>query len=189
MKNNAKKIIKDLSVKSFAGKFLRRCVHALKYGHSRLFKEEPNIKMFDTGEFYLKDSGKREAYLEERIYMDDEGAAVCYAFGIDYIKHADDIQGKGFKETVNRIMGLKKRLPNMNFSSYIKKEGGSDGLFSASYDAMERAGLDSSNSRNAFDKHAYSILRKKNPAAPDSRTMMNSFLLGGWLMLNKGCVI
>jgi hypothetical protein len=121
--------------------------------------------------------------------MDDEDAAICYAFGIDYIKHADDIQGKGFKETVNRIMGLKKRLPNMNFSSYIKKEGGSDGLFSASYDAMERAGLDSSNSRNAFDKHAYSILRKKNPAAPDSRTMMNSFLLGGWLMLNKGCVI
>jgi SAM-dependent methyltransferase len=113
MKNNAKKIIKDLSVKSFAGKFMRRCVHALKYGHSRLFKEEPNIKMFDTGEFYLKDSGKREAYLEERIYMDDEGAAVCYAFGVDYISHAGNLRGNNFKEVVKHIMSLKKRSPEL----------------------------------------------------------------------------
>ena len=74
---------------------------------------------------------------------------------------------------------------NIRFSTYIKNKLESNKMFSTSYDAIDRAGLNSKNCRSALSKYTNSILKGRKPASADSRSVMNSFLLGRWLMLNN----
>jgi asparagine synthase (glutamine-hydrolysing) len=93
------------------------------------------------------------------------------------------------KYVANRLAWSRKKglSYNMPFSLYIKN--GSEKLFSASYDAIDRAGLKSKKSREALERYATSILIGNKPSPSDSRIMMSSFLLGRWLMMNEGCVV
>jgi hypothetical protein len=45
--------------------------------------------------------------------MDDEGAAVCYALGVNYIEQAGAIAGATFQEEVRHILALKRRSPGL----------------------------------------------------------------------------
>lgn len=104
---------KHWSVTSPLGKALRKLLHFAKFNIARLRGAEPNVEHFDSKQFYLKDSGKRDAFLSRHLYMDDEGAAVCYAFGVNYIDHAAGIGGEDFKQEVDAIVALKTRVPKL----------------------------------------------------------------------------
>lgn len=113
MKNNLRKRLKDLTVKTSGGRFLRKCLHMCKHTYFKWLKDERNFKTFDSKQFYLKDSGKRDSYFRQRIYKDDEGAAICYAFGVNYMKHSEEIKGDNFKQELACILNLKKRSPKL----------------------------------------------------------------------------
>jgi asparagine synthase (glutamine-hydrolysing) len=78
---------------------------------------------------------------------------------------------------------------NIRFSDYIKKCNEPEKLFSASCDAIDRAGLNSRNSRTVCSKYIASISKGIKPTSADFKTMMNAFMLGRWLMLNKNLAV
>ena len=105
--------IRDLSVKTSAGRALRKIAHQCRYRYFRLVGDERNISAFHSKQFYLSDSGKRESYSRQGLYMEDEGAAVCYAFGVDFVEYATAAAATDFKTDVNRIIAQKKRSPQL----------------------------------------------------------------------------
>ena len=113
MNLNLRKLLRDLSIKSSLGIFLRKCLHLLKNSCFKLRNIEPNFMKFDSKQFYLQDSGKNDSFLMKNIYMDDEGAAICYGFGINYIEHSERIKGDNFKQEIARILDLKRRSPKL----------------------------------------------------------------------------
>ena len=105
--------LRELSVKTPLGRGLRKSLHFFRYNYFRLTGDERNFKTFESKQFYLKDAGKRDSYVNKTLYMDDEGAAVCYTFGVNYLKHSHYIKGAGFREEVDRILSLKERSPKL----------------------------------------------------------------------------
>ena len=102
-----------LSAKTSLGVFLRKCLHRCNYRYLNNKLGEPNYRMFDSKQFYLRDSGKKASYETRHLYMNDEGAAICYAFGIDFLKYSEENRSENFKNEVARILSLKKRTPKL----------------------------------------------------------------------------
>jgi SAM-dependent methyltransferase len=105
--------IRDLSVKTSVGRTLRKVAHLGRYHYFRLIGDERNFSAFHSKQFYLSDSGKRESYTRRGLYMEDEGAAVCYAFGVDYVAYAPAARATDFKTEVKRIIERKERSPQL----------------------------------------------------------------------------
>jgi asparagine synthase (glutamine-hydrolysing) len=74
---------------------------------------------------------------------------------------------------------------NIRFSKYIEGDKRAGKLFSDAYDAIDHAGLSSKSGRAALGRYMSSLSKGAKPAPFDSRTVMNSFLLGRWLMLHR----
>jgi hypothetical protein len=113
MFDKVKKGLWYLWVKTSLGMYLRNFLHGCKYRYLNYKIGEPNFRMFDSKQFYLRDSRKKESYENRHLYMYDEGAAICYAFGVDFLKHSDEVRGGNFKNEIDRIMSLKTRTPEL----------------------------------------------------------------------------
>lgn len=95
------------------------------------------------------------------------------------------------KHVPKRLAWSKKKglSYNISFADYIEKNPESSKLFSTSHNAIARAGLNPKNCRTALSRYTASTSKGKKPAPTDSKTLINSFLLGRWLMLNKGLTV
>ena len=102
-----------MSVDTSVGRALRKAVHLGRRGYFRAIGDERSISAFHSREFYLRDVGKRDAYARRRLYMDDEGAAVCYAFGIDYLAYRTSPPASDFRAEVARMLALRQRTPQL----------------------------------------------------------------------------
>lgn len=113
MQGKLKNGLRYLWVKTSLGMYLRKIFHECQYHYLNHKMGEPNFRMFDSKQFYLKDSGKKESYENRHLYIFDEGAAICYAFGVNFLQNSDKIQGKYFKDEIDRIISLKTRTPRL----------------------------------------------------------------------------
>lgn len=106
-------LVHRLSTRTRAGRAARQAMHWVRYHYFRSRGTEPNFARFDTASFYLRDSGKRDAHAGRFLYHEDEGAAVCYAFGVDYTADPTVITATSFRAQVDGVRRRASRQPRL----------------------------------------------------------------------------